>query len=90
MVGKQGHPTTRAVTDLVLMIRHPSGEGAGVVCDKLIYNHDVIATLLSLIGDEMSGTVDGLDVWPAIDPSAAGSSGSRDECVGSTGHGHHR
>ena len=70
MVGKQGHPSTRAVNDLVLMIRHPSGEGAGGVCDKLIYNHDVIATLLSLIGDEMSGTVDGLDVWPAIDPSA--------------------
>ena len=70
MVGKQGHPTTRAVNDLVLMIRHPSGEGAGGVCDKLIYNHDVVATMLSLIGEEMPGAVDGLDVWPAIDPSA--------------------
>ena len=70
MVGKQGHPATRAVNDLVLMIRHPSGEGAGSVCDKLMYNHDVIATLLSLIGEGMPGAVDGLDVWPAVDPSA--------------------
>ena len=70
MVGKQGHPATHAVNDLVLMIRHPSGERAGSVCDKLMYNHDVIATLLSMIGEEMPGQVDGVDVWPAIDRSA--------------------
>ncbi len=70
MVGKQGHPATHAVNDLVLMIRHPSGSGAGSVCDKLMYNHDVIATLLSLIDEEMPGGVDGLNVWPAVDPSS--------------------
>ena len=70
MVGKQGHPATHAVNDLVLMIRHPSGAGAGTVCDKLMYNHDAVATMLSLVGEEMPGPVDGVDVWPAIDPSA--------------------
>ena len=31
LISKQGHPMTRSVADLVLMLRHPSGEFAGTI-----------------------------------------------------------
>ena len=65
-VGKHGHYLTRSVGDLVMMIRHPTGEGAGHVCDKLMYNIDIIRTLLGLAGIEPAPTMEGIDVWPAI------------------------
>ena len=50
LVSKQGHPMTHAVADLVMLVRHPSGQGAGVIYDGLVYNLDLTSTLLSLIG----------------------------------------
>jgi len=70
LVSKQGHPMTRAVADLVLMIRHPQGEGAGTRCDKLVYNFDLTRTLLALAGIEPEQPMDGINFWPAVrDPS---------------------
>ena len=70
IVGKQGHPMTRAVADLVCMIRHPAGEGAGMVCDNLVYVHDFSRTLLSLVGVEPENEMEGKNFWPAVsDPS---------------------
>ncbi|HUV08710.1 MAG TPA: sulfatase-like hydrolase/transferase, partial [Spirochaetia bacterium] len=66
LVSKQGHPLTRAVGDLVLMVRLPDGAMAGTECDKLVYNHDLTATLLSLIGVEPEKKMDGIDFWPAV------------------------
>lgn len=66
IVGKQGHPMTRAVADLVLMIRHPSGAGAGEVCDTLHYVHDFSRTLLNLAGIEPKNEMEGKDVWPTV------------------------
>lgn len=66
MVGKQGHPMTHGVADLVLMVRHPNGEAAGTVCDKLLYNLDVPATLLSLAGIDVDPEMDGNNFWPSV------------------------
>jgi arylsulfatase A-like enzyme len=64
LVSKQGHPMTRAVADLVMMVRHPSGEGAGTVYDGLVYNLDLTSTMLSLIGVTPWQPLDGIDLWP--------------------------
>jgi arylsulfatase A-like enzyme len=66
LVSKQGHPMTKAVAQLVCMIRHPKGEGAGTKCDKLIYNMDLSATMLALAGVEPKQRLDGINVWDAI------------------------
>jgi len=69
LVSKQGHPMTKAVCQLVCMIRHPKGEGAGEACDKLIYNTDLTATMLALAGIEPKQPLDGINIWPAaLDP----------------------
>jgi arylsulfatase A-like enzyme len=66
LVSKQGHPMTHAVADLVMMIRHPAGEGAGTVYDGLLYNYDLTAMLLSLLGTTPRKAVDGIDFWPQV------------------------
>jgi len=66
LVSKQGHPMTHAVADLVLMVRHPQGVGAGQVHDGLLYNHDLTATLLALAGIETPAPLDGIDFWPQV------------------------
>lgn len=66
LVSKQGYPMTRAVADLVLMVRHPKGVRAGSKCDKLVYNHDLIATLMNMIGVGPRQKMDGRDFWPAV------------------------
>ena len=70
LISKQGHPMTHAVADLVMMVRHPGGEGAGTACDRLVYNHDLTATLLALAGQSMPEPIDGLSFWPALAPDA--------------------
>lgn len=66
LVSKQGHPMTRAVADLVLTVRHPNGEEAGTTCDRLVYNHDLTATLMKMIGVEPENEMHGRDFWPAV------------------------
>jgi len=66
LVSKQGHPMTRAVADLVMMVRHPESQGAGTVYDGLLYNHDLTATLLALIGHEPKQPLDGINIWPKV------------------------
>ena len=66
LISKQGHPMTHAVADLVLMVRYPKGDRAGTVCDKLVYNHDVTATLMAMIGIEPDQEMEGIDFWPAV------------------------
>jgi len=64
IVGKQGHPMSREICDLVLIIRHPEGEGASTTCDSLIYNFDLPATVLARLGIEPEKPMDGKDIWP--------------------------
>ena len=63
LISKQGHPMTHAVADLVMMMRHPEGQGAGTMYDGLVYNHDLTATLYALCGVEPWEPIDGLDFW---------------------------
>jgi len=64
IVGKQGHPMSREICDLVLMIRHPKGEGRGTTCNSLVYNFDLPATILARLGIEPDKPMDGKDIWP--------------------------
>ena len=64
LIGKQGHPMSREIADLVLMIHHPEGEGAGSICDSLIYNFDLPRTILARLGIEPANPMDGKDIWP--------------------------
>lgn len=69
LVSKQGHPLTRAVADLVLMVRHPHKQGAGTKCDRLFYNFDLTTTLLSMAGIKPKQKMEGIDFWPAVTSS---------------------
>jgi len=64
LTGKQGHPLTRAVADLIMMIRHPRAECAGAHCDALCYNFDLTTTLFSLLGEPVPEQMQGIDLWP--------------------------
>jgi len=66
LTGKQGYPLTRAVADLVMMIRHPAGEAAGTYCDALCYNFDLTTTLLNMLGEEVPPQMEGIDLWPVV------------------------
>ena len=66
LTGKQGHPLTRAVADLIMMIRHPSAEAAGSRCDALCYNFDLTTTLMALLGEPIPDQMQGLDLWPVV------------------------
>jgi arylsulfatase A-like enzyme len=65
LVSKQGHPLTKSVAELVLMLRHPSGEAAGSTYDGLVYNVDLTVTLLNLAGIDVTSGMDGRDFWAA-------------------------
>ena len=66
LVSKQGHPMTHAVADLVMMVRHPLGQGAGTFYNGLVYNFDLTAMLLSLADVKPWGPLDGIDFWPKV------------------------
>jgi arylsulfatase A-like enzyme len=66
LTGKQGYPLTRAVADLIMMVRHPDGEAAGTHCDALCYNFDLTVTLMKLLGQRVPDQVEGIDLWPVV------------------------
>jgi arylsulfatase A-like enzyme len=66
LISKQGHPMTHAVADLVLMMRHPAGQGAGSTDDRLVYNVDLTATLLGAAGVAPQQAIDGIDLLPGL------------------------
>lgn len=66
LISKQGHPMTRSVADLVMMVRHPKGTGSGTACDALVYNLDLTPTLLDVTGVEPKVPLDGKSLWPLV------------------------
>ena len=72
LISKQGHPMTHAVADLVLMMRHPEGQGAGTTYDGLVYNLDVTATFFALAGVEPWQPLHGINLWPRVLNGAPG------------------
>ena len=50
--------------DIPLLIKHPSGEGAGRRVESFVYNQDIFATALALLGVPPPRPVDSRNVWP--------------------------
>ncbi len=48
------------------IIRHPTGQGAGTRFGDWVYNVDVTATVLHLLGAGDKPMMDGRDFWPAL------------------------
>lgn len=66
-VGKIDSGMIPCLMDLVLMIRHPEGVGAGKKTDAFVLNHDILPTVCSIMGLEIPEFMEGLDVWPVVE-----------------------
>ena len=64
-IGKRGYPSSREVFDVPLLIRHPSGTGAGKRSDLIVQHTDVSAMILSTCGVEPDAPLHGRDFWRA-------------------------
>jgi len=64
LVSKQGHPMSREIADLVLLVRGPGVEARQ--SDALVLSHDIPVTLLRMIGLEPPDTMTGLDFSPLL------------------------
>ena len=54
------------LTDLVLMVRHPDGQGAGRSVRRFVLNHDILPTACGLMGIPAPEWAEGLDFWPLV------------------------
>ena len=61
-IGKDGPYMHPELMDVILMVRDPSGEGAGLVRDDFVYHTDVLPTVLGRLGIEAPLPVDGIDL----------------------------
>jgi arylsulfatase A-like enzyme len=50
------------VTDIVFLVRHPEGKGAGETSDYYASTHDVAPTILGFLGIEPQNPMDGQDL----------------------------
>ena len=65
--GKLHYALYPELTDIVFMIRHPEGKGAGKTSDFYASTHDVAPTILSFLGVEQSEPMDGEDLSVILD-----------------------
>ena len=78
IIGEFGHYgmppecTGLALNPVPCIIRHPAGERAGSVFDGWLYNIDLTATVLGLLGVAPKSDVEGENVWPAVCSGAEG------------------
>jgi len=64
LISKQGHPMSREIADLVLLVRAPGLEPRR--SDALLMSHDLPVTLLRLLGLEPPETMSSLDFSPVL------------------------
>jgi len=64
LISKQGHPMSREIADLVLMIRTPGLRARRA--DALVVSHDIPVTLLRMMGLDPPETMTGLDFSPVL------------------------
>ncbi len=64
MTGKLPWGLMPCLLDLVMGIRHPQGEGAGKTCDAYAMNHDIMPTVLSMMGIDVPDQCEGENLWP--------------------------
>jgi arylsulfatase A-like enzyme len=65
--GKLAYALYPELTDIVLMMRHPRGEGAGKSSDYYASTHDVAPTILGFLGVEQADPMDGQDLAPILE-----------------------
>lgn len=67
MVGKPVQALWPELTDIVFLIRHPEGKGAGKASDYYASTHDVAPTILGMLGVESPEPMDGQDLSVILD-----------------------
>ena len=76
IIGEFGHygmphqDTGLALNPVPCFMRHPKGENAGKRVGGWLYNIDITATLLALLGVEPKPDVEGQNIWPAVTADA--------------------
>jgi arylsulfatase A-like enzyme len=60
--GKPHYALWPELTDIVFLIRHPEGSGAGETSDHYASTHDVAPTILGFLGIEPESPMEGLDL----------------------------
>ena len=66
VTGKIPFLFTPCLTDLVLMVRHPDGQGAGRAVQGFVLNHDIMPTALGIMGITVPEWAEGLNFWPLL------------------------
>ena len=64
-IGKDGQYMHPELMDVVLLVRDPSGLGAGQVREDFVYHSDLLPTILGRLGIEAPLPVDGIDLGAA-------------------------
>ena len=67
MVGKPVQALWPELTDIVFLIRHPEGKGAGKASDYYASTHNVAPTILGMLGVESPEPMDGQDLSVILD-----------------------
>ncbi len=65
--GKLPYALYPELTDIVLMVRHPRGKGAGKTSGFYASTHDVAPTILGFLGMEQPEPMDGEDLMPLLE-----------------------
>jgi arylsulfatase A-like enzyme len=65
--GKPGYALWPELTDIVFLIRHPAGKGAGEVSDYYASTHDVAPTILGALGIKPPEPMEGQDLSVLLD-----------------------
>lgn len=64
--GMSNKDTSRYLYDVPLVVRHPQGIGGGQRLEQWVYDIDVTATALDVLGEEPLPRADGQSFWPLI------------------------
>jgi arylsulfatase A-like enzyme len=67
IVGKLPIAMYPELTDIVFLMRHPEGKGAGVTSDYYASTHDIAPTILSLLGIEVPQYIEGQNLLGLVD-----------------------
>ena len=70
--GKPHYALWPELTDIVSMIRHPGGKGAGETSDHYASTHDVAPTILGFLGIEPKSPMEGQDLSGLLDGKRPG------------------
>jgi arylsulfatase A-like enzyme len=65
--GKPAYALWPELTDIVFLLRHPEGKGAGVVSDYYASTHDVAPTVLGFLGLEPPSPMEGQDLCVVLE-----------------------